>query len=105
MGELRRTQERERAERYLGVYTVLGLRSVAHEVGALELTWKAGKGVSEACVSPRCKAAATISSSLILARSRGRISMTSPRKPATDTSASGPTVSLSPLPPGPPIWR
>ncbi|MGH3109143.1 MAG: hypothetical protein ACRDN7_11145 [Rubrobacter sp.] len=34
MGELRRTQERERAERYLGVYTVPGLRSIAHEDGA-----------------------------------------------------------------------
>jgi hypothetical protein len=38
MGELRRTQERERAERYLGVYTFLGLRGAAHEDGALELT-------------------------------------------------------------------
>jgi hypothetical protein len=61
MEELRRKQERERAERYRGVYTTLGLRIVAHEDGTLELTWKAGEGVSEVCVSPKCKAAATIS--------------------------------------------
>jgi hypothetical protein len=61
MEELGRGQERERAERYRGVYTTLGLRMVAHQDGALELTWKAGEGVSEACASPRCTAAATIS--------------------------------------------
>ena len=59
MEELRREQERERAERYRGVYTILGLRIVAHKDGALELTWKAGEGVSEACASRRCTAAAT----------------------------------------------
>jgi hypothetical protein len=68
MEMLRRKHERERAERYRGVYTTLGLRIVAHKDGTLELTWKVGEGVSEACVSPRCKAAATISSSSILAK-------------------------------------
>jgi hypothetical protein len=100
--ELLRKQERERAERYRGVYTTLGLRIVAHEDGTLELTWKAGEGISEVCVSPKCKAAATISSSSNLARSRGRISMNSPRKPATGTSASGPTGSSSLRSRGPP---
>ena len=57
--EIQRTQERERAERYRDVYTTLGLRIVAHEDGVLELTWKAGEGVSEACALPRCRAAAT----------------------------------------------
>jgi len=61
MQELRRTQERERAERYRGVYTTLALRIVAHEDGTLELTWKAGEGVSEVCASPRCTASATTS--------------------------------------------
>ena len=61
MEEFRRTHERERAERYRGVYTTLGLRIVAHRDGTLDLTWKAGEGVSEACASPRCTAPATIS--------------------------------------------
>jgi len=74
--ELRRKQERERAERYRAVYTTLGLRIVAHEDGTLELTWKAGEGVSEVCVSRKCRAAATISSSSTLARSRGRTCQT-----------------------------
>ena len=59
MEELRRAHERERAERYRGVYTTLGLRVVAHADGALDLTWRAREGVSETCVSPRCTAAAT----------------------------------------------
>ena len=59
--DLRSARERERAERYRGVYTTLGLRVVAHEDGTLELTWKAGEGVSEKCVSPRCRDVATIS--------------------------------------------
>ena len=59
--ELTREQERERAERYGGVYTSLGLRVVAHKDGALELTWRAGKDVSKECASPRCKASATTS--------------------------------------------
>jgi hypothetical protein len=105
MEELRRKQERERAERYRGVYTTLGLRIVAHEDGTLELTWKAGEGVSEVCVSPRCKAAATISSSSTLARSRGRTCPTSPSGPATDTSASGPTGYSSLRPQEPPTSR
>jgi hypothetical protein len=54
MEELPRAQERERAERYRGVYTSLGLRVVAHKDGTLELTWRAGKGVSEVCALPRC---------------------------------------------------
>jgi site-specific DNA recombinase len=93
MEEIRRTRERERAERYRGVYTTLGLRIVAHEDGTLELTWKAGEGVSEECVSPRCRAAATTSSSSTPARSKGRTCPTSPGKPVTGTSASGPTGS------------
>jgi site-specific DNA recombinase len=71
MEEIRCRQERERAERYRDVYTTLGLRIVAHEDGALELAWKAGEGVSEACVSPRCRAAATTFSSSTPTRSRG----------------------------------
>lgn len=59
--ELRCAQESERAERYRDVYTTLGLRIVAHKDGALEFTWRAGKGVSEVCDSPRCTVAATIS--------------------------------------------
>jgi hypothetical protein len=59
MGELRHAQERERAERYRGVYTNLDLRVVAHKDGTLELTWRAGKGVSEACASPKCTASET----------------------------------------------
>ena len=51
--------DERRTERYRGVYTTLGLRMVAHQDGALELTWKAGEGVSEACASPRCTVAAT----------------------------------------------
>ncbi|HEX2739200.1 MAG TPA: hypothetical protein VHM69_02040 [Rubrobacter sp.] len=70
MEELRRVRERERAERYRGVYTTLGLRIVAHEDGTLELTWRAGEGVSERCTSPRCKAAAMIFSSSTPARSK-----------------------------------
>jgi len=105
MQEFRRKQERERAERYRGVYTTLGLRIVAQEDGTLELTWKAEEGVSEVCVSPKCRAAATISSSSILPRSRGRTCQTLPSRPATGTSASGPTGSSSPLPRGPLTWR
>jgi hypothetical protein len=78
MEELRRKQELERSERYRGVYTTLGLKIIAHEDGTLELTWKAGEGVSKVCVSRRCKAAATISSSSTLARSKGRTCPTSP---------------------------
>ncbi len=52
--ELRLAEERGRAERYLAVYTSLGLSVTAHEDGTLELTWRAGKGVSEVCASPRC---------------------------------------------------
>jgi archaeosine-15-forming tRNA-guanine transglycosylase len=59
MGELRHARERERAERYRGVYTNLDLRVVAHKDGTLELTWRAGKGVSEVCASPKCTASAT----------------------------------------------
>jgi archaeosine-15-forming tRNA-guanine transglycosylase len=59
MGELRHARERERAERYRGVYTDLDLRVVAHKDGTLELTWRAGKGVSEVCASPKCTASAT----------------------------------------------
>jgi hypothetical protein len=59
--ELRLAEERERAERYRGVYTSLGLSVTAHEDGTLELTWRAGKGVSEVCASPRCTASATTS--------------------------------------------
>jgi hypothetical protein len=51
---LRLTEERERAERYRGVYTSLGLSVTAHKDGTLELTWRAGRGVSEVCASPRC---------------------------------------------------
>ncbi|MDP8899702.1 MAG: recombinase family protein, partial [Actinomycetota bacterium] len=51
---LRLGRERERAERYRAMYTNLGLRIVAHKDGALELTWRAGEGVSQVCVSPRC---------------------------------------------------
>jgi hypothetical protein len=105
MEMLRRKHERERAERYRGVYTTLGLRIVAHKDGTLELTWKVGEGVSEACVSPKCRAAATISSSSTLPRSRGSTCQTSPSRPATGTSASGPTGSSSPLPRGPLTWR
>jgi hypothetical protein len=53
MQELRRAHERERAERYRGVYTSLGLRVIANKDGTLELIWRAGKGVSEVCASPR----------------------------------------------------
>ena len=56
MEELRHAQERGRAQRYRRVYTNLDLRVVAHKDGALELTWRAGKGVSEVCGSPRCTA-------------------------------------------------
>ena len=59
--ELIQEQERERAERYRGVYTNLGFTVVAHQDGTLELTWRAGKGVSEVCGSPRCTASATTS--------------------------------------------
>jgi hypothetical protein len=52
---------RERAERYHGVYTNLGLSVTAHNNGTLELPWRAGKGVSEVCASPRCTASATTS--------------------------------------------
>jgi hypothetical protein len=58
---LRLGRERERAERYRAMYTNLGLRIVAHKDGALELTWRAGEGVSRVCVSPRCTGPATIS--------------------------------------------
>lgn len=40
--ELCEKRERERAERYLWVYGLLGLRVVAHKDGTLELTWRAG---------------------------------------------------------------
>src|SRR3712207_4393456 len=82
MEELRRIRERERAERYRGVYTTLGLRIVAHEDGTLELTWRAGEGVSEGCISRKCRVAATISSSSTQAWSRERICQTSPSWPA-----------------------
>ena len=59
--ELRLAEERGRAERYLAVYTSLGLRVTAYKDGTLELTWRAGKGVSEVCASPRCTASATTS--------------------------------------------
>ncbi len=59
MEELQCAGERERAERYRGVYTSLGLRVMAQKDGTLELTWRAGKGVSEVCASPRCTASAT----------------------------------------------
>jgi hypothetical protein len=59
--ELRLAEERGRAERYRGVYTSLGLRVAAYKDGTLELTWRAGKGVSEVCASPRCTASATTS--------------------------------------------
>jgi hypothetical protein len=58
---LRLGLERERAERYRAMYTNLGLRIVAHKGGALELTWRAGEGVSQVCASPRCTGPATIS--------------------------------------------
>jgi hypothetical protein len=58
---LRLGRERERAERYRAMYTNLGLRIVAHEDGALELTWRAGEGVSQVCASRRCTGPATIS--------------------------------------------
>lgn len=61
MEELRLAEERERAERYRGVYTSLGLNVTAYTDSALELTWRAGKGVSEVCASPRCTASATTS--------------------------------------------
>jgi archaeosine-15-forming tRNA-guanine transglycosylase len=70
--ELLLAQERERAERYRSVYTSLGLRVIVHKDGTLELTWRAGKGVSEVCASPRCTASATTSSSSTPARSKGR---------------------------------
>ena len=56
MEELQRAEERERAERYRGVYTSLGLRVIAYTDGTLELSWRAGKGVSEVCGLPRCTA-------------------------------------------------
>jgi hypothetical protein len=59
--ELRLAEERERAERYRDVYTSLGLSVTAYKDGTLELTWRAGKGVSEVCASPRCTASATTS--------------------------------------------
>ena len=59
MEKLMHAQERERAERYRGVYTNLDLWVVAHKDGTLELTSRAGKGVSEACASPKCTASAT----------------------------------------------
>ena len=46
MEQIRRRQEHERAERHRAMYTTLGLRIVAHNDGALELTWKTGEGVS-----------------------------------------------------------
>ena len=58
---LRLGRERERAERYRAMYTNLGLRIVAHEDGALELTWRAGEDVSQVCASRRCTGPATIS--------------------------------------------
>ncbi len=61
MEELRLAEERERAERYRGVYTNLGLSAIVYNDGTLELTWKAGEGVSEVCASPRCTASATTS--------------------------------------------
>lgn len=59
--ELRLAEERERAERYRGVYTSLGLSVTAYKDGTLELTWRAGKGVSEVCALPRCTASVTTS--------------------------------------------
>jgi site-specific DNA recombinase len=70
MEELRQEAEREQAERYQYMYAKLGLNVVAHKDGTLEFTWKAGKGVSKLCASPRCKAAATTFSSSTLARSK-----------------------------------
>jgi hypothetical protein len=58
---LRLGRERERAEHYRAMYTNLGLRIVAHEDGALELTWRAGEDVSQVCASRRCTGPATIS--------------------------------------------
>ena len=66
IGKLRPAEQRERAERYRGVYTSLGLTAVAYRDGTLELTWRAGEGVSKVCASPRCTASATTLSSLIL---------------------------------------
>ena len=94
----RRAEERERAERYCGVYTSLGLRGTAHKDGTLELAWRAGKGVSEVCASPRCTASATTLSSSARKRLRVWISRISPGACATGISASGRTGywSLSP---------
>jgi Recombinase len=49
-------------------YAKLGLKAVIHKDGTLEITWKAGKGVSKLCASRRCRAAATTFSSSTLAR-------------------------------------
>src|SRR5215212_4244749 len=89
--ELPLAQERERAERYRSVYTSLGLSVTAHKDGTLELTWRAGKGVSEVCASPRCTASATTSSSSTRERRRAGTSQISPGGYATGTSASGRT--------------
>jgi hypothetical protein len=91
MEQLRSAQDRERAERYRGVYTSLGLTVIAHKDGTLELTWRAGKGVSEVCVSPRCKAPATTLSSSTRRKWLAEISPLSPAERATGTSASGRT--------------
>jgi hypothetical protein len=52
--ELRVAEERQRAERYRGVCTSLGLSVTAYKDGTLELTWKVVKGAREVCASPRC---------------------------------------------------
>jgi hypothetical protein len=52
--KLRHAEEHGSAERYRGVYTSLGPGVTAYKDGTLDLTWRAGKGVSEVCASPRC---------------------------------------------------
>src|SRR5215207_7296083 len=89
--ELIREQERERAERYRAVYTNLSFSVIAQKDGTLLLAWRAGKGVSEVCASPRCTASATTSSSSTRGRRRAGTSQISPGGYATATSASGRT--------------
>src|SRR5829696_300634 len=60
---------------------------------------------SSLCVSRKCRAAATISSSSTLARSREETCQTWHSWPVTDTSESGPTGSSSLLRRGPPTSR
>ena len=42
LDQLRRTAERERAERYRWAYEKLGLKVIAYPDGALEITWLGG---------------------------------------------------------------